>query len=100
MTPRRAIQATSEQLRKWFEDDGIGARIAEGTLREEIKADRAAPGHIGPVGTRSQLVRYFDGENLVTEVHRYLLPDGSIGASGMPDPKGVLHDGQWYFTPG
>lgn len=39
-------------------------------------------------GTRSQIVRYFDnyGE-LIAVVHQIHNPDGSIGASGKPDPK-------------
>ena len=38
--------------------------------------------------TRSQTVRYFDdyGE-LVALVHQIRNPDGSVGASGKPDPK-------------
>ena len=38
--------------------------------------------------THSQLVRYFDsnGEQIAV-VHQIRNPDGSIGASGKPDPK-------------
>ena len=48
-----------------------------------------------PAGTLSQFVLYMDGGNVVAEAHRFLLPDGEIGASGLPDPKGVLFEGQW-----
>ncbi len=38
--------------------------------------------------TRSQTVRYFDGfGELIAVVHQIRNPDGTIGASGKPDPK-------------
>lgn len=98
MAPSTPVPVSPERLRSWFNDDGVAAAIGARDLREEIRADRPAPPAIGPPGTRSQLVRYFDGATLVAEVHRYLRPDGTLGASGMPDPKGLLHDGRWYYT--
>jgi hypothetical protein len=54
-----------------------------------------------PVGTRSQLVEYWDAQQgrlvKVALAHRYLLADGSLGASGKPDPKQVLHQGMLYL---
>ena len=42
----------------------------------------------------SQLVDVLDASGTrVAEFHQYLLPDGSIGASGRRDPKGVLVGG-------
>lgn len=38
-------------------------------------------------GTRSQLVAYFDGDIIVARVHQFLQPDGTLGASQIPDPK-------------
>ena len=32
----------------------------------------------------------------IATCHRYLRPDGSLGASGLPDPKQVFHDGILY----
>ena len=38
--------------------------------------------------TRSQVLRYFDGNgNRIAVVHQIRNPDGTIGASGKPDPK-------------
>jgi hypothetical protein len=31
-------------------------------------------------------------------VHQYLQPDGTLGASGQPDPKRLLHDGILYHA--
>ena len=37
--------------------------------------------------TRSQFVLYFDDGGLVAAMHQYRRRDGTLGASGMPDPK-------------
>lgn len=49
-------------------------------------------------GTRSMMVSYVD-ESLhrVFMVHLYLSPDGSIGASGRPDPKWLFENGIVYL---
>ncbi len=51
-----------------------------------------------PFCTRSQILEYFDtaGTKLAI-VHRYLRPDGRIGASGRPDPK-VFLDGDTLYV--
>ena len=67
-------------------------------MREVIVKDRPCPLLSEPVGTRSQMVAYFDDVRKVALVHRYLRPDGTDGASGMPDPKELLDDGVLYFV--
>ena len=50
-----------------------------------------------PFCTQSQMVSYRDTENReIARVHQYLRADGSIGASGRPDPKRLLEDGVLY----
>ncbi len=45
--------------------------------------------------TRSQLITYFDADGRrVAIVHQYLRRDGTLGASGLPDPKWLLHEGE------
>jgi hypothetical protein len=51
------------------------------------KSEYVRPGHHQPIGTQSQTVPYFLNGQLIAVCHRYLLPDGSLGASGKPDPK-------------
>lgn len=50
-----------------------------------------------PYCTRSQIIDYWDshGEK-IAEVHRYLRPDGTIGGSGLPDPKVLVENGIRY----
>lgn len=46
-----------------------------------------------PFCTRSQMVSYRDANNdEVARVHQYLRTDGTIGASGKPDPKRLLEN--------
>jgi hypothetical protein len=41
-----------------------------------------------PWCTQGQMVRYVDADGQwLVEVFQYARPDGTIGASGMPDPK-------------
>ena len=53
-----------------------------------------------PPGTQSQRVEYWGTEEgrlvKIATVHRYLRQDGTLGASGLPDPKRVFHDGIVY----
>jgi len=43
------------------------------------------------------MVSYRDASgNEVARVHQYLRPDGTIGASGKPDPKRVFINGTLY----
>jgi hypothetical protein len=44
------------------------------------------------------MVSYLDSDgNEVARVHQYLRPDGTIGASGKPDPKRLLDGGILYY---
>ena len=63
----------------------------------EVRRDRhpSQPRAGEPVCTRSQLVTYVDVQGQrVAIVHQYLRQDGTLGASGLPDPKWLLHDGE------
>ncbi len=43
--------------------------------------------------------KYYDHENnLVAIVFIYRKPDGTLGASGKPSPKGLLIDGTWCYV--
>jgi len=50
-----------------------------------------------PFCTRSQMVSYRNGELEVARVHQYLRTDGTIGASGLPDPKKLYENGVLYI---
>ena len=95
----RIVYVVAETIRQRFRDSGQLAQVRQRSMSEElyevIWSDSLAPPKAGQVaGTRTQMVRYFrrsDGA-LMAIVHRYLRPDGTLGASGLPDPK-WLRDG-------
>lgn len=70
------------------------ADVLAGRLTEIIASDgRANPRMDQPTGTRSQIVHYFDAAGRkVAIIHQYVLPDGTYGGSGKPDPKMVLDE--------
>ncbi|MGD0167012.1 MAG: hypothetical protein ABSC51_06960 [Gaiellaceae bacterium] len=50
-----------------------------------------------PFCTRSQRLLYRDEHgNKIAQAHQYIRPDGTIGASGQPDPKLILYEGTVY----
>lgn len=84
-----------------FNSGGYFEMVENGKLIETIVDSRhpSAPKAPVPFCTESQLVTYAkkDGTEIAS-VHQYLLVDGTLGASGMPDPKRLLHDGQRYHV--
>jgi len=62
------------------------------------KSNPARPAANQPPGTFSQEVYYLDRRTNVevARVHQYVLSDGSIGASGRPDPKRLHINGVTY----
>jgi hypothetical protein len=75
--------------------------LQQGELWERVLKDKhpSNPPAREPHCTRSQIVQYYDRQgDLIALVHQYLRTDGSIGASGKPDPKRVLHQDVWYYV--
>jgi len=66
-------------------------RIRRGELAAQVQVSRhpSAPKASVPFCTRSQMLRYVESGEVVAIVHQYLKPDGTLGASGLPDPKYV-----------
>lgn len=81
---------SADIIRKLFNDGQYYQQLLDNKLTAHLKADKIlSKVPVGePEGTRSQIVYYFDLEgNPVAIVHQYMRPDGTIGASGKPDPK-------------
>lgn len=50
-----------------------------------------------PFCTWTQEVFYIDANNQeIARIHQYLRPDGTLGASGRPDPKQLIENGVMY----
>jgi hypothetical protein len=88
------------KIREIFNNEGYLQRIISGHYTRKLVYDkhRNPPLSFLPFCTHSQRVAYYDGSEKVAEVHQYLKPDGTIGASGLPDPKELLHDGIVYHV--
>lgn len=92
------IRVSSTKIVQIFNDSQHSAAIANGEYRREVVKEEVLKGatcdaKAFPRGTRSLYIRYYDADgNWVVGMHMYLLPDGSIGASGLEDPKHVVID--------
>lgn len=83
-------------MRVLFSSCRILERIDRAELRPFVDTSREVPtNHHEPEGTLSQLLHIYDvADNAkVAIMHQYLRPDGTIGASGRPDPKMLVVDG-------
>lgn len=81
---------TEDIIRQYFNDGDFFEMVKRGEIITKTKRSShpGAPPQGKPYCTQSQIVYYYsnEGEPLAI-VHQYLRPDGTIGASGLPDPK-------------
>lgn len=86
-------------MQKMFNEGAIWEKAKSGHLRMVQLEDRhpALTAANEPHCTRSQMISYRDSSgNEVARVHQYLRADGTLGASGRPDPKRLLVKGTLY----
>lgn len=84
-----------------FNSGNYEARARAGEFTERIAKQRhpSAPKAPVPYCTTSQLIQYLDAAGAeIVAFHRYLQPDGTLGASGQPDPKRIVRDGVLYVA--
>ena len=96
MTPPPVSFTTATEMRRMFNDRGFWARAQDSEFTQAVVAEShpSPPRASLPLCTRSQILAYFDPQGVkVALVHQYLRPDGSLGASGRPDPNKLLLDG-------
>ena len=92
------IVTSTREIRSVF-NSYILPRVRSGELFELTLAVTQPGARSGqPPGTLSQALLYLDERETVATAHRFLTPDGEIGASGLPDPKAVLFEGQWLVA--
>lgn len=95
--PRRRVEPS--EIRRRFNSSGLFERAVRGELILVLRSDRLVLPEVGlPEGARSQMVWYFspEGQELAL-IHQYLLPDGTIGGSGRPDPKRMILDDEVIY---
>jgi len=99
--PQPPVQrVTAAERHRIFNEGRFWERAQSGELRTVTIKERhpslAAANE--PRCTYSEMISYLDQEgNEVARVHQYKRPDGSMGASGRPDPKRLLSDGVIYI---
>lgn len=100
MRPQLKIVSATE-IRRIFNGESYQSRIDSGQLAEKLlREGHPSPARSGePPCTKSQVLAYLDayGRKVVV-VHRYLRTDGTLGASGRPDPKKLFHKGVLYVV--
>ena len=82
-----------------FNEGGYWDKVKSGDLTSVALEDRhpSLTAANEPFCTRSQMISYRDSNNHeIARVHQYLRTDGTIGASGKPDPKRLFKDGVLY----
>ena len=101
MPERNFVRVPATQLRQMFNDGRYYERVQARELLAVVEDDRhpSAPAAKEPNCTRSQIVHYYDVQAWVKVaiVHQYVRADGSLGASGRPDPKRIL-DGDTIYS--
>ncbi len=90
---QKTKRVSKEIIRQKFNNGPLPELIKRGTLRETLISNhhiRHPKPFQGPYCTHSQVNRYVNSSGkIVAELHRYLRPDGSFGASGRWDPKRI-----------
>lgn len=86
-------------MRERFNNAHIHEKSISGELSVVVIENRhpALPLAKEPHCTRSEMISYRDSQNFeIARAHRYLRSDGSIGLSGLPDPKRLILEGIMY----
>lgn len=96
---KTARRVSARELREEFNAGEYYERVLADELIATVESEhRPQAAANEPLGTRSQMVWYYDtAEQRVALVHQYLRPDGSLGGSGRPDPKRLLVGGEILF---
>ena len=93
-----SIVTSAREVRAIF-NTRVLPRLRAGELAELVlRTGTARPAAGQPVGTLSEEVLYLDHGQSVAYVHRFVTPDGEIGASGLPDPKAVRFGDDWLVV--
>lgn len=93
------MRIVASEMQRRFNDGKYWERVQSGEFTAVILENRhpSLTAANEPFCTQSQMVSYRDtANNEIARVHQYLRSDGSIGASGRPDPKRLFEGGILY----
>jgi hypothetical protein len=100
--PLHKAYVSPDELRAIFDRERYADRVRSGELQaRELVRGRPSLSSAHPDDAISRRVGYYDrdGRELAV-VHELLLPDGSVGGSGRPDPVRLEVDGTLYVASG
>jgi len=87
------IRIDEWEMRRIFNEGDYQGKVLAGQLIEKIRRD-THPSRTEaeePYCTRTQEISYVDADDReIVRVHQYMRTDGTLGASGLPDPKRIL----------
>lgn len=92
-SPKLKVEYVSKDIiREAFNSGQFWERAQRGEFNSALQYDEHYPEYEAikrniRYCSRSQIVRYYDELGQVAVVHQIRSPDGSLGASGKPDPK-------------
>jgi len=89
---------TEDELREMFNRHGFVERVASGELRAVVKQSKVRTPEWSPDPLYRQMVRYYEGDRMVAVVNQWLRFDGTLAASGRPDPKWIRVGERTYWT--
>lgn len=91
-------RVSEDEIRQLFNEGRYYERMRAGEFHARIiRQNPHKRGDRRVRNTLSQTVEYWDKfGNLVARVHQFRKEDGSLGGSGRPDPKLLIHDGMTY----
>lgn len=91
--PSAPEPATAGERREAFNEQHFYERARSGEISTQLLDERPPRPDVQenePPGTVARMVLYIINDVLVALVHKYVHADGTIGASGLPDPKVVV----------
>ena len=81
------------ELRQLFNHFNYWDRAANGEYHKVVIGRHTPNSKSEPPGTESQMISIRDANDFeVARIHAYVRPDGTLGASGKPDPKAVYDE--------
>ena len=93
------VRVSEWRMRRRFNRGRYYERVLSGGLQTRLKDTHPTRTKANePYCTRTQEVFYIDpttGQE-VARVHQYLRTDGTLGASGLPDPKSIVENAIMY----
>ncbi len=104
MPPQQTLYIAQSIIRQKFAESQYPEMIAKGELVPKYLRDKELKNPHNrrfpePIGTKSQMIRYVDRSGKwFVEIHQYLRPDGTLGASGKPDPKRLKINDMIYIA--